>query len=77
MAAATVERLQGVRAVFNYDKWKLDARSDAYATPCGRYSVERTGTERFEVYGPDRKIVDWFTKLPDAKECADGQAERA
>ena len=25
-----------------------------------RYLVERTGTERFEVYGPDGKIVDWF-----------------
>ena len=46
-----------------------------YATPCGRYWVERTATERFEVYGPDGKIVDWFVTLPDAKECAEGQAQ--
>ena len=47
-----------------------------YTTPCGRFYVERTGAERFEVYGPDG-FLDWFVTLADAKECADGQAEKA
>ena len=51
----------------------LDAL-DAHRTPCGRYSVERTGADRFDVYGPAGKIVDWVTTLADAKECADGHA---
>jgi hypothetical protein len=34
--------------MFTYDSWKPNARADAYTTPCGRYSVEQTGAERFE-----------------------------
>ena len=60
--------------MFSYDSWKPDARSDAYATPCGRYSVERTGNARFDVYGA-AGFVDWFVTLADTKKCADGQAE--
>jgi hypothetical protein len=60
--------------MYEYGHWKPDARTDAYATPCGRYSVERTGAERFDVYGP-AGFVDWFVSLADAKECADGQAQ--
>ena len=48
-----------VAGMFSYDKWKPDARTDAYSTPCGRYSVERTGAERFEVYGP-AGFIEWF-----------------
>jgi hypothetical protein len=44
---------QGSRKVmFSYDAWKPNARADAYTKPCGRYTVERTGAERFDVYGP-------------------------
>lgn len=57
----------------SYDNWQPHARPDVYETPCGRYSVERTGTERFDVFGP-AGFIDWFVALADAKECADGQA---
>jgi hypothetical protein len=58
--------------LFTYENWQPHATPAVYATPCGHYSVERTGAERFEVYGP-AGFVDWFVTLADAKECADGQ----
>jgi hypothetical protein len=61
--------------MYEYGHWKPDARTEAYATPCGRYSVERTGNERFEVYGPEG-FLDWFVMLAAAKEFADWQAEQ-
>ena len=63
--------------MITYDNWQPQPRSDTYTTPCGRYSVERTGNERFEVYGPDGKIVDWFLTLADAKDFADGLTEES
>lgn len=46
-----------------------------YVTPCGRYFVERTGVERYEVHGPDG-FIDWFVTLADAKLQADWLAEQ-
>ena len=51
------------------------AHADTYETPCGRYFVERTAAERFEVHGPDG-FIDWFVDAFDAKLCADGEASR-
>lgn len=51
------------------------ARPDTYTTPCGRYSVERTAAERFDVYGPDG-FLDWFVDSFDARLFADGEASR-
>ena len=50
-------------------------RSDAYTTSCGRYGVERSGAERYDVYGP-AGIIDWFVRLEDAVECAEGEAKK-
>jgi hypothetical protein len=54
---------------------KPHARPNAYATPCGRYSVERTGAARFDVYGP-AGFVEWFVTLADAKILTDELSEK-
>jgi hypothetical protein len=63
-----------VAGMFTYDNWQPHATPAAYETPCGRYSVERTGAERFDVYGP-AGFIDWFVTRADAKVCADGHAQ--
>lgn len=57
------------------DSGSLAPKAGVYETPCGRYSVERMGADRFEVYGP-RGFIEWFVSPADAREFADGEASR-
>ena len=54
---------------------KPTAHADTYTTPCGRYSVERAGAERYEVIGP-KGFLDWFVDAFDARDFADDEASR-
>lgn len=30
---------------------------DVYTSPCGRYSVERAGPDRYDVFGPNGRVA--------------------
>lgn len=64
-------------AVMYTENFDNISRSDeTFCTPCGRYSVTRANVSRYEVIGPDQKVIEWFCYPWDARWFAEGEAER-